>query len=60
MKNFHDFSQGLWFVLNQIKMLKSKGIETSINIINTKFQKNTLNTLEEKLDIPIFIDHYVG
>ena len=60
MKNFHDFSQGLWFVLNQIKMLKSNRIETSINIINTKFQKNTLNTLEEKLDIPIFIDHYDG
>ena len=54
------FSQGLWFVLNQIKMLKSNRIETSINIINTNFQKNTLNTLEEKLDIPIFIDHYDG
>ena len=60
MKNFHDFSQGLWFVLNQIKISNNNRIETSINIINKKFQKNTLNTLEEKLDIPIFIDHYDG
>ena len=36
-------------------MLKSNRIQTSINIINTKFQKNTLKTLGDKLDIPIFI-----
>ena len=43
------------FVLNQIKMSNSNLIDTSINIINTKFKKNTLNISQEKLDIPIFI-----
>ena len=41
-------------------MLKSKGIETSINIINTKFQKNTSNGFQKKLDILIFIYHFIN